>query len=252
MIFLRYIKEYLNLSCGAYSIKGRKAAQEDSWYISPMQNNTRLVFVADGVGGHKHGSFASNLCVETYKNDFEKWQDKANVKNFLEKTAYKVGASLLNKATEDTDYKNAGTTISGFVYKKDRFYTINIGDSRVYYMSNNKLTRATKDHSVVQELMDKGLLSEEEAMMHPRKNIMTSALGQELNQIKIDAKGPYKLKKKDILLACSDGVHDALNDEQIKQILLSNLNPKEIAKKLVETAYNAGGMDNITACVFIY
>ncbi len=234
----------------SYSIQGRKPGQEDALFVSDWKNNQQIIFVADGVGGHKHGEYASRLCVNIFENEFETKEKISQIPDFLKKTILLVAAKLLNKSAEDEEYKNTGTTISGFFIDKNTFFTFNVGDSRVYFFDGKKLLQATKDHSVVQNMLDKGEITEQEAFNHPKRNMMTSAIGQSLDLMKIAIKGPYKIRKNNLLLAFSDGIHDALTDAEIKKIIMKEKSIPKLARLLVESAYTAGGKDNITACLY--
>ncbi len=238
-----------------HSIKGRKDKQEDSFYVSETTNSRLLIFVADGVGGHGHGDFASQLTVRIFQDAFhafahQKVLHKKQIKDFLRKTTLHAAASVLNKTTENEEYKNCGTTLSGFFINQNSFYTVNIGDSRVYTLHNNILTRLTKDHSEVQRLIDLGFISEEESKTHPKKTMMTSAIGQPMEMLAIDIEGPNEIADEQILMACSDGVHDGLPDQEIEKILKQHKNKKDVAKLMVDAAYENGSKDNITACVY--
>jgi len=234
------------------SIQGRKPAQEDSFYVSGVRNLRRLIFVADGVGGHGHGDFASQRTVNVFSEAFNNMPNEVSVKDFLIMTAKEAARQVLEKSVEDPSYKNCGTTLSGFFVSGNVYYTINIGDSRVYLFSDGVLSRETHDHSIVQQLLDSGQITEEEAFTHPKRNIMTSAIGQDLNMMKIDVSEPRPLQAGDILMAFSDGVHDALTDNQIFRIVKEMKNSDGLAEKLTSSAYEAGGKVNITAVIFRY
>ena len=234
------------------SIQGRKPSQEDSFLITEPRHGMRLVFVADGVGGHGHGDFASRTVVDHYAAAFEALGVDTDIAGFLYDNAIAAARKVLDKCLEDPSYKNCGTTLSGFMAAGDRYYTINIGDSRVYLWSEDFLSRETHDHSIVQELIDRGDITEDEAFHHPQRNMMTSAIGQDLSMMKVDVKGPYGFKHGDILFAFSDGVHDALTENQILSMVLRYKDTPDLAERLTEAAYNAGGKDNITALVYRY
>ena len=236
----------------SFSIQGRKTKQEDSFFISEEKNKQRLIFVADGVGGHGNGEFASKTCVDTYEELFAQNEIITNIPEFLKNTAYLVAAKILNKSAIDSSFKNCGTTISGFFISENIFYTINIGDSRCYRFANNELQKITKDHSYIQQFIDNKEITEEEAFTHPKRNMMTSALGQPLEVMIVDVSEPTPLHKGEMLLAFSDGVHDALKDQEIELLIKQNRKAKNLAQIIVETAFAAGGKDNITACIFRY
>ncbi len=230
----------------SYSVAGKKPVNEDS-LLTVQKKRVALVLVADGVGGHGHGDWASRLCVEKYGAAFQKIDNLNDPETFLKENAWAVAEEVLRKGQADPTYQNAGTTLTGSLVIEDAYYTINIGDSRTYlYNAQKGLRRLTKDHSMVQEMIDAGTLTEEEALTHPYRARMTSAIGQALEKIRMDVKGPYPLAPGDWLLSFSDGVHDYLTDAQILQIIQSR--PAQLTRELVEKALAAGSQDNITAC----
>ncbi|MCR5454532.1 MAG: protein phosphatase 2C domain-containing protein [Bacteroidales bacterium] len=234
------------------SIQGRKPSQEDSFLITEPMHGMRLVFVADGVGGHGHGDFASKTVVDHFRDAFANLTVDTDPKSFLYETVMQSARKVLNKSLEDMSYMNCGTTISGFIICGSDYFTINIGDSRVYLWSEDCLSRETHDQSIVQQLLDRGEITEEEAFHHPQRNIMTSAIGQSLDMMQVDISQKRTLKHGDILFAFSDGVHDALTDNQIFSLIARYKDTPNLAERLTEAAYNAGGKDNITAVVYRY
>ena len=234
------------------SIQGRKPSQEDSLLITDVRHGMRLVFVADGVGGHGHGDFASKTVVDHFLDAFNSIDVDTDPIAFLNTTVIQAARKVLDKSLEDPAYMNCGTTISGFLVVGDDYYTINIGDSRVYLWSEDCLSRETHDHSIVQRLLDRGEITEDEAFHHPQRNMMTSAIGQDLSLMVVDVGKAKRFKHGDILFAFSDGVHDALTDNQIFSMISSYKDTPDLADRLVKAAYNAGGKDNITAVVYRY
>lgn len=231
----------------AYSLQGLRPYQEDSYLVKALQDSC-LVVVADGLGGHGHGDYASQLCTQVFQGRYEHLGTIADPVSFLQGTAEVVNEMILRKGEEDPDYKYCGTTITGFLVKEGQFYLINAGDSRVYgYDGKQTLTRLTKDHSLVQELLDLGQITEEEAFNHPRRNMVTASLGIPKEYFKLEVSGPHPLEPKTVLLAFSDGVHDALTDEDLLAVLQERTSG--LAQAIAEAALNAGGSDNITACL---
>ena len=234
------------------SLQGRKSKQEDSFLITEQRHGMQLIFVADGVGGHGHGDFASRTVVDYFNDAFNAIDVDTDPIAFLNETVIRAARKVVDKSVEDPSYTNCGTTISGFLVVGDCYYTINIGDSRVYLWSEDLLCRETHDHSVVQRLLDRGEITEEEAFHHPQRNMMTSAIGQDLSLMQVDVGRKKQFKHGDILLAFSDGVHDALTDNQIFSMISRYKETPDLAGRLTEAAYNAGGKDNITAVVYRY
>jgi PPM family protein phosphatase len=229
------------------SEKGLKNKQEDAYYISPLVQDRRLVIVADGVGGHGNGDFASNLCVKIFNDELWHTDRKTNPAEFLEQTSILTAEQILQKSKDDETYKNCGTTVSGFLILKDKYYTLNIGDSRVYLFRNGKLKQITEDHSVVNRMIKEGMITEEEAKVHPKRHIMFSALGQPLEQMTISVEGPYQWHRGDLFIACTDGVHEVLNEERLVEVI-SATSPVILADRIVDAAFDAGSTDNITCC----
>jgi len=242
----------------AHSIAGRKTfpdgspRQEDAYYISPLTERGQLILVADGVGGHSGGDWASNYVIQHFKESFmSEYTDLEKPDEYLRHSALIVASNVYETGSTTPAYKNCGTTLTGFYLKDSEAYTINIGDSRVYqYNALGELILLTKDHSHIQRLLDEGVISEKEVATHPLRNKMFSAIGMPPDKIQIDIRGPLDIGRNSLLLACSDGIHDALADESIRMIMMANENPESLPKILVDTAYNAGITDNITACVW--
>lgn len=237
---------------GFYTDKGRKDNQEDSYLITSEFENRQLVLVADGLGGLEYGEFASSQTIDVFRNFFIQSNNFDSAESFLTKTALVAASMLMNKSYENPSYKDCATTLTGFMVIGNEYYTVNVGDSRVYLLSDNKLSRKTKDHSFVQHLIDMGELTVEESYTHPKKNLVTSIISSNISNLKTKVEGPFQLKKNDILIACSDGVHDYLTDNKIEKIMIENKNSDNITEILVKAAYDAGSKDNITACFYKY
>jgi len=250
------IKSKLNIKSseleptGGYSIQGRKPSQEDGYFISEKKDDRQLILVADGVGGHGHGDFASALALDIFKNTFAQSESFGDIPIFLRKTTLVVAAMVLQKSMLEPEYQNCGTTLTGFFIDKDKYYTINVGDSRCYQFAKDQLFRITKDHSFIQDLLDKNEITEEEAFTHPKRNMMTSAIGQAISMLKIDVEGPKEIEHGEMLFAFSDGVHDALTEKQIHTLIDKHKKNNDLAQKLVDASYAAGGKDNITAVYY--
>ena len=236
-----------------YSIQGRKSSQEDAFYCSPYTENGQIMLVADGVGGHAHGEFASQSCVEVFKESFEGDTSLCilDEKQFLKEQAMRVAEVVYEKGQSDPEYRNCGTTLSGVLINVNHYFIINIGDSRVYFFNpESGLKPMTRDHSLIRRMIDSGSISEEEARTHPQRNIMYSAIGMSPEEIEMDISGPFELIKGDWLFAFSDGVHDAMSEAMITSLISTHWMDEELCKIIVEEAYRQGGTDNITACCY--
>ena len=232
---------------------------EDNFLVFPEQN---LFAVFDGMGGHAAGEVASGIAVREMKEFFEltgkdpeaTWPFKDDrAKNYDENrlvTAIKLcNARIIETSEQDASKKNMGTTcVSAYFVERNgqsKAYVAHTGDSRVYLFRDNKLKRITVDHSLVEEYLRMGKITEEEAKNFPQKNIILRALGQQkVVDVEINV---YQPQPGDIFLLCSDGLSGMVSDEVMQAIIAKNAtNLETAAKKLIDTANANGGVDNST------
>ncbi|PUB30144.1 protein phosphatase [Promicromonospora sp. AC04] len=227
---------------GAASHQGRRRSLNEDGYLA----TGRVFFVADGMGGHEAGEVASAEALSALSGlaDVDR-VEPALVEAFLEIAQQRIRAI-------ETDSGNApGTTLTGVLVdeREDVPYWlfVNVGDSRTYMMTNGVLAQVSVDHSEVQELVDAGTITMDEARRHPRRNVITRALGAQ-DGVRADFRYiPVALH--DRVLICSDGLTGELTDEQITTILLEQPDPERAAGILVDAAIQAGGRDNITVII---
>ncbi|MBP3044005.1 protein phosphatase 2C domain-containing protein [Arthrobacter jiangjiafuii] len=203
--------------------------------------------VADGMGGHEAGEVASSICVRTLGDA-----------SFVGESLPKIGAADLRILLQEADTHireategRAGTTLTGAVLVQDAgtpsWLVFNVGDSRTYRLVDGLLEQISVDHSEVQELVDMGQITPEEALIHPRRHVVTRALGTGN-----DTEADYWLipaEPGDRLLVCSDGLTGEVSDGQLQEILLSEANPQDACAAMVQAALRSGGRDNITVLV---
>ncbi len=212
---------------------------QDSFYIS-YDNEKGLFVVADGMGGHAAGDIASKTAIRVIKDNLTKYTEKS-----ITDALNKANEEVLEKAKSNPEFEGMGTTIAMCAVQRDNIIAAHIGDSRIYMIEDSKTVFVTKDHSYVQQLVEKGELSEDEAKQHPMKNIITNALGVQ-GSVRIDFD---KKKRPDgHILICSDGVSNLLSEDEIIKITEENT-PAKAAKKLCKTAKVAGSTDDLTAIV---
>lgn len=223
---------------------------EDSYYISKPEDNINIFIVADGMGGYNGGEIASKLAVESAKNyiisNFENSkEDKETLLSLVKSSLQYANMVVYEKANENTELKNMGTTMDVCLIYQNKAFIGHIGDSRVYRIRKEFMRKLTKDHSYVQQLLDEGKITKEESINHPKKNMLIKALGC-TKFIEPDAMVKGFIKG-DILLMCSDGLTNMVEEKEIYKILKeNNENP---SKELIEKANEAGGLDNITAVI---
>lgn len=202
-----------------------------------------LFIVADGLGGHNGGDFASKYCVENVK-DYIKNNKGDSIISTIRSAITTVNEGIREKAKADEGLKGCGTTIVLSTIENDILYIANVGDSRLYVIKNDKLTQITEDHSVVEEMIKSGIIKKEEARFNPHKNKVTRALGAEPD-IEVDF-FEVKLEKGDRVFLCSDGVSNMMDERILEEITSADKELPEICKILIDTAVNNGGKDDAT------
>ena len=207
--------------------------------VGPLPN---LFLVADGMGGHKAGDYASKCAIETIVEAVESSSDTEAVP-VLEKAIRRANDVVRRRSEEDEALNGMGTTVVAATLDGDTMYVANVGDSRLYVVGPREIRQITRDHSLVEEMVRMGGLKREQARSHPDKNIITRAVGAE-DEIEVDF-FQVQLKQGDIVLMCSDGLTNMIEDEEIRMILHGQRDLVEKAESLVNAANNNGGKDNI-------
>ena len=207
----------------------------------PVGSLPNLFIVADGIGGHKAGDVASRYTVEIVKRELKRNEGQGIEESLL--SAIRVAnTEILRKASADEDLRGMGTTIVAATISNQVMYFANVGDSRLYLV-NQGITQLTKDHSLVEEMVRLGGIKPEEAKHHPDKNIITSAIGAK-EDVEVDFY-EHRLNRGDIVLMCTDGLNDMVQDEELFHLVQGGRDLVESAELLVEAAKANGGTDNI-------
>lgn len=204
-------------------------------------NLPNLFIVADGMGGHKAGEYASKYTVETICNCVERSFEK-NPMMILQKAIETANTHIRRRASEDVSLEGMGTTVVAATCLGRYLQVANVGDSRLYVV-NEEIRQITRDHSLVEEMVRMGGIAREAARNHPDKNIITRAIGAS-DIVEADF-FTVELEAGDIVLLCSDGLTNMLEDQEIRDILGENGELSEKAQRLVEVANAHGGKDNI-------
>jgi len=221
----------------------RRKINQDCVYASvePVGNLPNLFIVADGMGGHKAGDFASRFAVNAVRESIGASQETNPIK-LIRDAIELANRGILRESDEHEEMRGMGTTIVVTTIIDRYAYTANVGDSRLYLLGDT-LNQITKDHSLVEEMVRLGEITEAEARNHPDKNIITRAVGATSN-VDIDF-FDYKVRPGGIILMCSDGLSNMVEDEDIRRILRRTISIEDKARVLVETANENGGKDNI-------
>jgi protein phosphatase len=225
---------------------------QDSYYVSTEDDEIKLYIVADGMGGYKGGEIASRLAIEASKsyiiNNFPNTEKtKENILDLIKNAIEYANMVVFEKSKEIEELNGMGTTIDVCLVYSNRAYIGHIGDSRVYRIRKEIFRKLTTDHSYVQKLVEEGNITKEEAYNHPKKNMLTKALGcTAFVEPDVMVKG---FIKDDILLMCTDGLTNMIHDDEIYSIIKEN--PELASTKLVRKANELGGYDNITAVIIL-
>ena len=229
----------------------REVNQDNCMAACPDEDSCVAV-VCDGMGGAKAGDVASEIAVkiitERVAASWRKDMSNESVINMLTTAISAANICVFDSSAEDPDLNGMGTTVVAAVVIGDRLVVAHAGDSRAYSFAGDRLTRLTKDHSLVQSMVDAGMITEEQAEVHPNKNYITRALGID-EKIEIDF-SELTFHPGEMVLLCSDGLTNFVSEEEIIGILSTD--PYETyAERLVAAANRNGGGDNVTAVVLL-
>ena len=224
-----------------------RSHNEDSVTILKNKSNEYLMMVADGMGGHRKGEVASSLALAHLGKrftDIASIGTKYDAVNWLNDNVNEIKKNILDYANEHEDSLGMGSTLVVAILTKDYLIFGNIGDSSGYVLKNSKLHKVTKDHTLVNLLVESGNLTEDEAKYHPKKNVLMRALGAS-EKVQMDI-FDVDMNNEGIML-CSDGLTTMLSDEQIEKVLDDeNLDTQEKVIKLIQKCNARGGFDNVS------
>ena len=247
------------MKCESFGITDRGLLRDHNEDAFLANEQVGLFLVADGMGGLSKGDMASKIAVETIQHFVTEsrleditWPIKPLKEYSLEENRLLAAISLANwniynEALKDPVNRGMGTTLAGFLLDGDQLVIANIGDSRIYRISKNRIQQITDDHSLVMEEVRKGNMTPEEARIHPHKHVINRALGiTDSTQADICTRTPVA---EELYLVCSDGLSDMITDQEILSIVqrTAEKSLQEAGEALVETAKKHGGRDNITA-----
>ena len=232
------------IEIGNHSDVGRVREINEDYFGSFHGNYGELLIVCDGMGGHKGGEIASRLSVESIRNHFESLNNSFDPVKELKASIQSANNTLIDTAKRDPALNEMGSTVVITLLQDDKAYIANLGDSRIYMCSDGTIKQLTKDHSLVQQMVDSRMISLEEAKHHPQKNVITRSLGIGL-LTEPEVSDEIKIKEGDIFILCSDGLTTFVNENEVLKIV-SNDSVQDAANKLVDLANSRGGEDNIT------
>jgi serine/threonine protein phosphatase PrpC len=217
----------------------RRSNEDSSFARAPM------FVVADGMGGAQSGEVASRIAVQTFEQGLP---DQGSAEQRLAYRVQEANAAIHRRSRTEQENAGMGTTVTAALLDEEALAIAHVGDSRAYLYRDGELTRLTQDHSLVDELVRQGKLTEEQAAEHPQRSIITRALGPEAT-VEVDT-WSYPARAGDLVLLCSDGLTSMISEQKIDEVLRTAQRLEEAADRLIREANAAGGRDNITVILF--
>lgn len=225
-----------------------RKVNQDAVKTEVISDNLAWSVVCDGMGGQAGGDIASNIAVimisKFLSDNLSELKTSDEIKSVIYEAVSSANQAIYLKSEKDKNLKNMGTTVIVCVVSMNKLYVAHMGDSRAYLISDDEITQITTDHSMVQEMLDNGKLTIEEARNHPQKNIITRALGVN-PEIKLEY-NTIDIQKGNIILSCTDGLTNTVEEQDIYNICKKCNNKEEAVGKLISKGNKNGGNDNIT------
>lgn len=224
-----------------------RTQNQDGYYLDVPSEHLAVGVVCDGMGGAKAGNVASLVAVETFVDALKEMgsQEESRPAAVLAQAAETANSAVFHRAATDPDCRGMGTTMVAALVVERMAYLLNIGDSRAYHVNDQGIARLTRDHSVVEDMVARGDITPEEARNHPRKNLITRALGSE-EHIRADLY-EKELQPGDFLLLCSDGLSNIVTDQELLYEVIHGGEPAACCQRLLNITMSRGAPDNVTA-----
>ena len=227
----------------------RRRYNEDCYLID---DKIGLFVIADGMGGHNAGDVASQLAVDVFREWTESFSitdlcvsEKTTIVDTIDQLVVDANTRIYTKSKISPTHHGMGTTLIAGICQDNLISYVHIGDSRIYLIRQGNITQITTDHSHVQEMVHNGIITVEEARVHQNRHIINRAVG--LNQTVVADTDQLEILTNDILLVCTDGLHDMIaSDQEIAELIISAPDLESAGKSLTDTALAYGGSDNIT------
>jgi len=232
--------------------KVRQNNQDVFKILTDEERETAIVIVCDGMGGANAGNIASELAADVFSNhvntSIKTDTTLDDIAEIVADAAVAANTAVFDKSLYDEECAGMGTTLTALVSSKAGEVVANIGDSRAYHITPNGITQITKDHSVVEEMIERGEITREEAQRHPSKNLITRAVGA--NMYEMTDIFTQEIDVGDMVLLCSDGLSNLLTENELCEELQNCSSIREACDNLVEKALSRGAPDNVTAVIF--
>ena len=226
---------------------------QDAYQIEKLDRNTRLFVVCDGMGGAKSGNIASTLATDVFVQEVrQSWKshlDQAKIDQILMGAVKLANFTVFDQSQQFPEFDGMGTTLVAVLLHGRKATVVNVGDSRAYGIDQNGIFQITKDHSLVQMMVDRGSLTPEQAKAYPGKNLITRAIGTEAT-VMCDI-FHLDVAKGDFFLLCSDGLSNMMDDQEILFEVVHGVNKAHCCKRLLNIAKNRGAPDNVTSILVL-
>ena len=218
---------------------------QDAFDARAMEDGRIIALVCDGMGGARAGNVASSMAVALFMEHFLELNDCADGEARLRQAAAAANREVFQRATTDPECAGMGTTLVAALAGETEAVVLNEGDSRAYYVTQEGITRVTRDHSLVEDMVERGELTRDEARTHPHKNLITRALGAE--PVLMADCFRQRLEEGSRLLLCSDGLSNVVSEQEMLYEVIHGGEDESCCQRLLDIALNRGAPDNVTA-----
>ena len=226
---------------------------QDAYRIEQLDRDTLLCVVCDGMGGAKSGNVASSLAVEVFTEEIRRsWKrgmESDRIDQMLRSAVKLANFTVFDQAAQFEEFSGMGTTLVAVLIRGNKATLVNVGDSRIYGIDRSGIRQLTKDHSLVQMMVDRGDLTPEVAKSYPGKNLITRAIGTE-PMVMCDIYHK-EVNKGDYLLLCTDGLSNVMDDQEILFEVVHGVNKDRCCQRLLDIAKNRGAPDNVTSVLVL-
>jgi len=230
-----------------------RAQNQDTYHIEELDRNTLLCVVCDGMGGAKSGNIASSLAADVFVEEVcRSWtpsMDQDHIDQMLQSAVKLANFTVFDQAMQFEEFSGMGTTLVAVLVHNRRATVVNVGDSRAYKVDEDGIRQLTKDHSLVQLMVERGELTPERARTYPGKNFITRAIGTE-SMVNCDL-FHLDVEKDDYLLLCSDGLSNMMDEQEILFEVVHGVNKDHCCQRLLDIAKNRGAPDNVTSILIM-
>ena len=240
--------------CGKTDIGKRRSTNQDTFQYRKISDQFAWVIVCDGMGGANGGDIASQTAAEVMteilERELQEQMSQDEIKNLMLQAVNEANTAVFSKSVDCLELRGMGTTVVLAVIQGQTLHTVHVGDSRAYLKSTARLEQVTEDHSFVQDLVNRGEITKEQARVHPQKNIITRSLGVH-SMVETDY-GKHAFSAGEVLVICSDGLSDYMSEEDLAVFISRSPEPEDLVDSLISFALDCGGNDNITVAAVYY